>query len=209
MLIGARLNWIMHFGLPPRFNPNVRVIQMDINPEEIGTNVATEVALVGDAKAITAQLNAELEKNPWQYPSETTWWTGLQGKINENSATVAPMYEDDSTPMGYYRVLKEVRDIMPRDAAISNEGASTMDIGRVVFPNYYARHRLDAGTFGTMGVGLGQAIALAAVYPKKKVVCVEGDSAFGFSGMEVDGRALRDEHHLHHREQQRHRRRPG
>ena len=186
MLIGARLNWIMHFGLPPRFNPNVRVIQMDINPEEIGTNVATEVALVGDAKAITAQLNAELEKNPWQYPSETTWWTGLQGKINENAATVAPMYEDDSTPMGYYRVLKEVRDIMPRDAAISNEGASTMDIGRVVFPNYYARHRLDAGTFGTMGVGLGQAIALAAVYPKKKVVCVEGDSAFGFSGMEVE-----------------------
>ena len=186
MLMGARLNWIMHYGLPPRFNPNVRVIQMEINPEEIGTNVPTEVALVGDAKAITAQLNAELAKDPWQYPSETTWWTGLQGKMAENAATVAPMYEDDSTPMGYYRVLREVRDLMPRDAAISNEGASTMDIGRVVFPNYLPRHRLDAGTFGTMGVGLGQAIALAAVYPDKKVVCVEGDSAFGFSGMEVE-----------------------
>ena len=186
LLMGARLNWIMHFGSPPRFNPNVRIIQMDINPEEIGTNVPTEVALVGDAKAITAQLNAELEKNPWQYPSETTWWTGLQGKMAANAATVAPMYEDDAVPMGYYRVLKEVRDLMPRDAAISNEGASTMDIGRVVFPNYLPRHRLDAGTFGTMGVGLGQAIALAAVYPGKKVVCVEGDSAFGFSGMEVE-----------------------
>ncbi|MEP7216146.1 MAG: oxalyl-CoA decarboxylase [Anaerolineaceae bacterium] len=186
LLMGARLNWMMHFGTPPRFNANVRVIQMDINPEEIGTNVATEVALVGDAKAITAQMNAELQKNPWQYPSETTWWTGLQGKMTENAATVAPMYEDDSVPMGYYRVLKEVRDLMPRDAAISNEGASTMDIGRVVFPNYLPRHRLDAGTFGTMGVGLGQAIALAAVYPGKKVVCVEGDSAFGFSGMEVE-----------------------
>lgn len=186
LLMGARLNWIMHFGMPPRFNPNVRIIQMDINPEEIGTNVPTEVALVGDAKAITAQLNAELEKNPWQYPSETTWWTGLQGKMTANAATVAPMYEDDAVPMGYYRVLKEVRDLMPRDAAISNEGASTMDIGRVVFPNYLPRHRLDAGTFGTMGVGLGQAIALAAVYPGKKVVCVEGDSAFGFSGMEVE-----------------------
>ncbi|MEO6397945.1 MAG: oxalyl-CoA decarboxylase [Tepidiformaceae bacterium] len=186
LLMGARLNWIMHFGMPPRFNPNVRIIQMEINPEEIGTNVPTEVALVGDARAITAQLNAELEKNPWQYPSETTWWTGLQGKMTANAATVAPMYEDDGVPMGYYRVLKEVRDLMPRDAAISNEGASTMDIGRVVFPNYLPRHRLDAGTFGTMGVGLGQAIALAAVYPGKKVVCVEGDSAFGFSGMEVE-----------------------
>lgn len=185
-LMGARLNWILHFGLPPRFNPNVRVIQMDIAPEEIGTNVPTEVALVGDAKAITAQLNAELEKNPWQYPSETTWWTGLQGKMNENAAQVAEMYNDDSVPMGYYRVMREIRDLMPRDYVISNEGASTMDIGRTVFPNYYARHRVDAGTFGTMGVGLGQAIAAAAVYPDKKVICVEGDSAFGFSGMEVE-----------------------
>jgi 2-hydroxyacyl-CoA lyase 1 len=185
-LMGARLNWILHFGLPPRFNPNVRVIQMDIAPEEIGTNVPAEVALVGDAKAITAQLNAELEKNPWQYPSETTWWTGLQGKISENAATVAEMYEDNSVPMGYYRVMREIRDLMPRDYVISNEGASTMDIGRTVFPNYYPRHRVDAGTFGTMGVGLGQAIAAAAVYPDKKVICVEGDSAFGFSGMEVE-----------------------
>jgi 2-hydroxyacyl-CoA lyase 1 len=79
-----------------------------------------------------------------------------------------------------------VRDLAPRDAIISNEGASTMDIGRTVLPNFEARHRLDAGTFGTMGVGLGQAIAAAAVHPDKKVICVEGDSAFGFSGMEVE-----------------------
>jgi 2-hydroxyacyl-CoA lyase 1 len=185
-LMGARLNWMMHFGLPPRFNPNVRVIQLDINAEEIGTNVATEVALVGDAKAIAGQLNAELKKHPWQYPAETTWRTGIQKKIEENAATVAGMYADDSVPMGYYRVLREVRDLIPRDAIIQNEGASTMDIGRTVLPNYLPRHRLDAGSFGTMGVGLGQAIAAAAVHPEKKVICVEGDSAFGFSGMEVE-----------------------
>ncbi|MBI2766664.1 MAG: oxalyl-CoA decarboxylase [Chloroflexi bacterium] len=186
LLIGARLNWILHFGLPPRFNENVRVIQMDINAEEIGNNVSTEVALVGDARAITGQLNAELEKHPWQYPSETTWWTGLQGKMRDNAATVEPMLADDSVPMGYYRVLREIRDLIPRDAFISNEGASTMDIGRTVMPNFLPRHRLDAGSFGTMGVGLGQAIAAAVVNPDKKVVCVEGDSAFGFSGMEFE-----------------------
>lgn len=185
-LMGARLNWIMHFGLPPRFNENVRVVQMDISAEEIGTNVPTEVALVGDAKAITGQLNAALERSPWHYPDETTWWTGLQKKIAENQASVEPMFNDDTVPMGYYRVLREVRDATPRDAIISSEGASTMDIGRTVLPNYYPRHRLDAGTFGTMGVGLGFAIAAAAVHPDKKVVCVEGDSAFGFSGMEVE-----------------------
>ncbi len=185
-LMGARLNWMMHFGLPPRFNENVRVVQMDISAEEIGTNVPTEVALVGDAKAITGQLNAELEKNPWSYPTETTWWTGLQAKIRENAATIEPMYNDDSTPMGYYRVLRDVRDLIPRDAIISNEGASTMDIGRTVLPNFEARTRLDAATFGTMGVGAGQAIAAASVHPDRKIICVQGDSAFGFGGMEVE-----------------------
>ncbi len=185
-LMGARLNWIMHFGLPPRFNPKVRVIQMDIAAEEIGTNVPTEVALVGDARAITAQLNAALEKSPWQYPTETTWWNTLQAKIEENRAQVDPRYKDDTVPMGYYRVLGAVRDALPRDAMVVSEGASTMDIGRTVLPNFYPRHRLDAGSFGTMGVGLGFAIAAAAVHPEKKVVAVEGDSAFGFSGMEVE-----------------------
>ena len=185
-LMGARLNWMMHFGLPPRFNDKVRVIQMDISAEEIGTNVPTEVALVGDAKAITGQLNAALKAQPWQYPSETTWWTGLQKKIEENAASVETMTQDDSVPMTYYRVLRELRDLIPRDAIIQNEGASTMDIGRTMLPNYLPRHRLDAGSFGTMGVGLGQAIAAAVVHPGKKVVCVEGDSAWGFSGMEVE-----------------------
>jgi 2-hydroxyacyl-CoA lyase 1 len=184
--MGARLNWMMHFGAPPRFNEKVRVIQMDINAEEIGTNVPTEVALVGDAKAITAQLNATLKKQPWQYPSETTWWTGLHKKIDENAATVEEMMQDESVPMSYYRVYREIRDLLPRDAIIQNEGASTMDIGRTLMPNFLPRHRLDAATFGTMGVGLGQAIAAAAVHPDKKVVCIEGDSAFGFSGMEVE-----------------------
>lgn len=185
-LMGARLNWILHFGLPPRFDPNVRVIQMDLAAEEIGTNVPAEVGLVGDAKAVTAQLNAVLEREPWQYPNETTWWTALQAKIEANRLEVEPRYADNSVPMGYYKVLGAIRDRLPRDAVLVSEGASTMDIGRTVFPNFLPRHRLDAGSFGTMGVGIGFAIAAAAVHPEKRVVAVEGDSAFGFSGMEVE-----------------------
>jgi 2-hydroxyacyl-CoA lyase 1 len=185
-LMGARLNWMLHFGAPPRFDPKVRVVQMDIAQEEIGTNVPTEVALVGDGKAITQQINAALKANPWQYPSETTWWTGIQAKIESNRQQTEEMMADDSVPMSYYRVYKEIRELLPKDAIIQNEGASTMDIGRTMMPNFLPRHRLDAGTFGTMGVGLGQAIAAAAVHPDKKVVCIEGDSAFGFSGMEVE-----------------------
>ena len=186
LLLGARLNWILHFGLPPRFAANVRVIQLDIEPEEIGTNVPAEVALVGDAQAIVAQLNAALAERPFRYPESTAWWTALRAAVDENRRTVEQMEQSDAVPMGYYRVLRAVREALPRDAVLVSEGASTMDIGRSVLPNYEPRSRLDAGSFGTMGVGLGFAIAAAAVHPDRKVVAVEGDSAFGFSGMEVE-----------------------
>jgi 2-hydroxyacyl-CoA lyase 1 len=186
VLMGARLNWIMHFGLPPRFAADVKIVQMDIAAEEIGTNAPAAAALVGDARAITAQLNAKLEEEPFSYPLETRWRAELQQNVEQNRAAVQAMLDDDSNPMGYYRVMREIRDQLPRDAIICSEGANTMDIGRTVLPNYEPRHRLDAGTFGTMGVGLGFAIAAAVTNPRKKVVAVEGDSAFGFSGMEVE-----------------------
>jgi 2-hydroxyacyl-CoA lyase 1 len=186
LLVGARLNWILHFGQPPRFAEKLRVIQIDIAAEEIGTNVPAAVALVGDARSVVGQLNAALDAQPWRHPETTPWRADLARQIEHNRATVEAMLADDSEPMGYYRVLREVRDLVPRDAIICSEGANTMDIGRTVLQSFAPRHRLDAGTFGTMGVGLAFALAAAVVHPDKKVVAVEGDSAFGFSGMEVE-----------------------
>jgi len=185
-LIGARLNWIMHFGLPPRFARDVRIVQLDIAAEEIGTNVPAEVALVGDAQAVMAQLNEALQAAPWQFAADDEWWRALRAKIAENDAQVSAMGQDDALPMGYYRVFSEIRAQLPRDAIIVSEGANTMDIGRSMMPNFAPRQRLDAGTFGTMGVGPGFAIAAAVTHPDKRVFCIEGDSAFGFSGMEVE-----------------------
>jgi len=186
LLLGARLNWILHFGKTPRFDPDVKILQLDISAEEIGTNLTPEVALVGDAKAIVGQLNTALESSPWSYPAETEWRTGLAQAVEKNRDQVLAMEKDDEVPMGYYRVLAEIRDQAPRDALIVNEGSNTMDIGRSVLRNYEPRERLDAGTFGTMGVGLGFALAAAVTHPGRRVICVEGDSAFGFSGMEVE-----------------------
>ncbi len=185
-LMGARLNWIMHFGLPPRFADNVRVIQLDISPEEIGRNVPAEVGLVGDGKVITQQINTALGNRQWFYPAETEWRSTLQAKAAENAETVKGMADDNSTPMNYYRAFKDIEDWLPENAIIIGEGASTMDIGRTQMMNRLPRHRLDAGTYGTMGVGLGFAIAAAVTNPDKPIVSVQGDSAFGFSGMEIE-----------------------
>ncbi len=185
-LMGARLNWIMHFGLPPRFKPGVRVIQLDIEQEEIGRNVPAEVALVGDGKAVAGQLNTALSNRQWFYPAETDWRATLQEKAEANAEAIRPMVEDESSPINYYRAYRDIVEWLPDDAIIIGEGANTMDIGRTQMPNRAPRHRLDAGTYGTMGIGLGFAVAAAVTNPDKPVVSVQGDSAFGFSGMEIE-----------------------
>ncbi len=186
LLMGARLNWIMHFGLPPRFAEDVRILQMDIAAEEISTNVPAEVALVGDGKAVVSQLNTALKDRQWFYPVDTAWRSSLAAKAQENQTTVEPMIADNAEPMNYYRAFKDISEWMPDDAIIVSEGANTMDIGRTQMPNSSARSRLDAGSYGTMGVGMGFAIAAATVHPDRPVVAVEGDAGFGFSGMEVE-----------------------
>lgn len=190
VLFGARLNWILHFGLPPRYQPDVKFIQIDICAEELGNNVRPAVTLLGDINAVTKQLLEQFDKTPWQYPPESKWWNTLKEKMKSNEAASKELASKKSLPMNYYTVFYHVQEQLPRDCMVVSEGANTMDIGRTVLQNYLPRHRLDAGTFGTMGVGLGFAIAAAIVAkdrnPGQRVICVEGDSAFGFSGMEVE-----------------------
>src|SRR2546430_6554973 len=183
VLMGARLNWIMHFGLPPRFTKNVRIIQLDIAPETIGQNAPTEVALVGDGKAIVAQLNSSLEKREWVYPKDTPWRTSIAEKAAGNAKQIAPQLVDDQAPANYYRALKDVAAWCPDDAMIIGEGASTMDIGRTQLFNSRARHRLDAGSYGTMGIGMGFVVAAAEAHSAQPLISVSGHSATGVAGM--------------------------
>jgi 2-hydroxyacyl-CoA lyase 1 len=141
---------------------------------------------VGDAKAVMTQLVAALEEDPWQVAVDSPWRQGLRQEVESKKAATVPLLESDEVPMNYYRPLKVLQDALPRDAIIVTEGASTMDISRQVLDNYEPRHRLDAGSWGTMGVGPGFAIAAQVANPGKRVIALEGDAAFGFDGMEVE-----------------------
>lgn len=188
LLLGARLNWILHFGRPPRYAPNAKFIQVDLCAEEFHNSVQGSVSLLGDVKEVCGQL---MEASPGiLHPSPSPWWDSLREKMQANTATNNNMSLDTSVPLNYYAVFHHLHQLLPEDCIIVSEGANTMDIGRTLLLNKHPRHRLDAGTFGTMGVGLGYAIA-AALWaqdnaPGKRVMCVEGDSAFGFSGMELE-----------------------
>jgi 2-hydroxyacyl-CoA lyase 1 len=205
LILGARLNWILHFGEAPKWNPAVKIIQVDISAEELGKNNGDPaLALIGDINVVTSQLNAALLD--WQYNTSSPYMKAIKASTQKNEAIVARAAKVDKIPMTYGRTFDVIKNTLhklspPEDGRVVyiSEGANTMDISRSVFPVEHPRLRLDAGTYATMGVGLGYAIAAHCAYnisdPEgksgpssghKKIVCLEGDSAFGFSLAEVE-----------------------
>ncbi|CAG8619394.1 8572_t:CDS:2 [Paraglomus brasilianum] len=186
LLLGARLNWILHFGQPPKFSESVKIIQVEIHPEEHHTNRRAEVSLVGNVDLIVGQIKEHIPANchnARDSPYLGPWFE----KVKKNVAATEKKLKDDAFPMSYHRAFWEIKKRLPeKDVVFVSEGANTMDIARSIFDVQEPRRRLDAGTLATMGVGLGFAIAAKICYPDKHVVAIEGDSAFGFSAMELE-----------------------
>jgi oxalyl-CoA decarboxylase len=187
MLIGARLNWLLSHGKGKTWGApgSKKFIQIDIEPKEMDSNVEIGAPLVGDIGSCVAAL---LEGMGSDWPSAPAdWLNTVNAKKEENIAKMAPRLMKNSAPMDFHSALGALRTIVKErpDAILVNEGANTLDLARGVIDMYRPRKRLDVGTWGVMGVGMGFAIG-AAIETGKPVLAVEGDSAFGFSGMEVE-----------------------
>jgi len=186
MLIGARLNWLLSHGKGKTWGEAPKkFIQIDIDPKEMDSNVEIAAPVVGDIGSC-AQALLDAMGGKWDAPPAE--WTGaVKAKREENVAKMAPRLMNNNVPMDYHGALGVLRTVVKErpDAILVNEGANTLDLARGVIDIYQPRKRLDVGTWGVMGIGMGQAIA-AAVETGKPVLAVEGDSAFGFSGMEVE-----------------------
>jgi oxalyl-CoA decarboxylase len=187
MLIGARLNWLLSHGKGKSWGEpgSKKFIQIDIEPKEMDSNIEIVAPVVGDIGSCVAAL---LEGMDSKWPAAPSDWTGaVRAKKEENIAKMAPRLMNNASPMDYHGALGALRTIVKErpDAILVNEGANTLDLARGVIDMYQPRKRLDVGTWGVMGIGMGFAIA-AAIETGKPVLAVEGDSAFGFSGMEVE-----------------------
>ena len=207
LLLGARLNWILHFGDGGKWNTAARFVQVDNCIEELGKGKGdSKYGVLGDVGVVASQLSATLQG--WQYDNSSPYIKALNTSIQKNVTAAAKKAESRSIPMTYARVFSVIKNSLnklspPEEGNIVHvsEGANTMDISRSVFSIEKPRLRLDAGTYATMGVGLGYAIAAFCAYnlgsssgnqdeieiaSRKKIVCIEGDSAFGFSMAEIE-----------------------
>jgi oxalyl-CoA decarboxylase len=185
VLIGARLNWLLGHGKPPQWSPNVRFVQVDISPTEIDSNRPIAAPVVADIGSAMSAFLATLK--PGQIKIQSAWTKAIADRKQHNIERMAAQLNANPNPMNFSSALRAIRDTLARNKGVYvvNEGANTLDFARNIIDMYEPRKRLDTGTWGVMGIGMGYAIG-AAVTTGKPVVAIEGDSAFGFSGMEIE-----------------------
>ena len=186
MVVGARINWLLSHGKGRTWGDDPKkFIHIDIEPKEMDSNVEVAAPIVGDiGSCVEAILNRM--GNDWVNPP-TEWTDEIKSKVKANVARMAPRLKNSNQPMDFHGALGVLRTIIKErpDTILVNEGANTLDFARTIIDMYKPRKRLDVGTWGVMGIGMGSAIA-AAVETGESVLAIEGDSAFGFSGMEIE-----------------------
>ena len=192
MVIGARLNWLLSHGkgktwggASPKEWGGQKFIQIDISPQEADSNVRIDAPVVGDIGSCVSALLGAMGPNWPKPPAE--WLDAIAERRTKNVAKMAETLAKNPAPMNYHSALNVVRDIIKAnpDAILVNEGANALDFTRSIVDMYKPRKRLDVGTWGVMGIGMGFSVA-AAVVSGGQVIAIEGDSAFGFSGMECE-----------------------
>jgi oxalyl-CoA decarboxylase len=192
VLVGARLNWLLSHGKGKTWGGKnakawggQKFIQIDISPTEADSNVPIDAPLVGDVGSCVSALLAGIG-NAWPRPP-AEWLGEVMSRKQKNVAKMAETLAKDPRPMNFHSALNVVRDIVRAnpDAMLVNEGANALDFTRSIVDMAKPRKRLDVGTWGVMGIGMGFAVA-AAIETGQPVIAIEGDSAFGFSGMEVE-----------------------
>ena len=226
LVVGARLNWILHYGHQPKWAQDVKFIRIELEHEAVDDNVKAAVGLVGDAQAVMEQINSELVRRGYRDQVDvgvnkdsqssdiklsnvdhTAWYQSLLAKCHDNAQKIIQKTmifpqipslkpHNPPKPLQYHQAFALIKRHIPKDHIFIGEGANTLDIARSMFDVYQPRSRLDPGTQATMGVGMGLTIAAGVLAQqevesgqrrtRRKVVAIVGDSAFGFSAMEVE-----------------------
>ena len=183
VLFGGRFNWI--FGMGRRFASDATLVQVDIEAEELTSGAPVSLGVVADAR-VTAEALANELSGISALSSAAGWLESLQQTARRNEGGLRAAQVDDSRPINPYRVVAEIEKVISRDAIVTAEGETTMGICRAMLPSYVNRSRMNAGTTGSMGVGVPYAVGASLACPDRLSIGVLGDYAFGSAAMAVE-----------------------
>lgn len=185
LFLATRMNYVISHGLAPRFNADAKIIQVNIDPTEIGHNRAADVGIVGDCKTVLQQM-LELVPGKFEPNKDTPWISALREQDMKGQARIEPFMNSDEEPIHPLRLCKEVKDFLDRDAILVVDGQEILNYGRQSIPTFKPGHRLNSGSFGTMGVGVPFGVGAKVGAPDKQVLVLHGDGSFGMNAMEMD-----------------------
>jgi thiamine pyrophosphate-dependent acetolactate synthase large subunit-like protein len=183
--VGTRFNYVVQFLRPPRFATDLKVIQVDVNPSELGHNRPVDVPIAGDARAVLEQLTAQAKGkvDPGRYAK---WTARLRSIDDDKQLEMNKAMSNDQVPIHPLRLCKEVKDFMRRDAILVVDGQEILNFGRQSIPTFVPGHRLNSGPFGCMGVGLPFGLGAKVAKPDAQVVVLHGDGSYGINANEMD-----------------------
>jgi thiamine pyrophosphate-dependent acetolactate synthase large subunit-like protein len=186
LVVGTRMNYIIGHAAPPRWNANAKIVRIDVDPIEVAASPRKlDIGVVADAKVAFQQLTAAIagKVTPATYE---TWRERLRARNVQKTAEAEQTLSNPASPIHPLRLCKEVRDFMDRDCVLCVDGQEILNYGRQAIPQFTARHRVNSGAFGTMGVGMPFGIGAKVAMPDKQVIVLHGDGSFGMNAMEFD-----------------------
>ena len=185
ILIGTPVDFRLGYGADSMFPQSPRLIEIMMDGSKIGQNRDIDVGVVGDSKAVLRQIMDELRATGYKSPGKG--W--VEEVITEDQALKAAdegMLNSDQTPIHPMRLMKELRDVLDRDATVIGDGGDIVTFAARVLNINEPGHWLDPGQFGCLGAGSGFAAAAQLARPGKQVCIVYGDGGFGLTGFDVE-----------------------
>jgi len=185
-VFGTPLDFRLGYGQPPTWNESCKIVQVDLDPSEPGRNRDAAVAIPGDSGAVMAQL-LECGDLGAGRPARQAWLAKLQEVEARQQGKMAPGLTSDAAPVDPLRLCAEVDAAVPDNAVFIGDGGDFVaTAAAVVRIRQYPAGWMDPGPLGTLGVGMGFAMAARLARPDSQVVLFLGDGTAGLNLMELE-----------------------
>ena len=186
LTVGLTFDYNFAYGRPPFLAKDARVIQIHVDPAEIGRNRSVDVGIVADPGSALTQIRESFRAHRGS-ESRARWVNALQAERRAVELEMKPLLHSEETPIHPARLWKEIRDWLPRDAIVVGDGGDCFYWGLPIIkfrePGHFVKCSAELGELGST---IPMAIAAKVARPHAPVLAFTGDGSFGFNAMEFD-----------------------
>ncbi len=184
LMFGTPFDFRVNYGRTGTWAADVKVIQIDLDPEELGRNRSIAVGIPADTGHVLAALEQSVSKR-----SGGDWLALIRAEESKQQAKMTAELTSESSPPNPLRVCAEVAKFVEEDTIVVGDGGDFVATAAYTLPVRWPGVWMDPGPLGTLGVGPGYAMAAKLARPNARVILMYGDGSFGLHGLEFEAMA--------------------